>query len=236
MVVQIVAAWLNSLQPPYALQSRIIPTNPASLADRPKEVRRTMQPFSPAELSAIIEAAASLSAGPTIALLASTGCRLGEAGGLDVGDWDEGKGTVAITKTYSRRFGMGPPKSKYSTRTITVPAAARPLLILAAGTRLPSLPLFTTELGKRVIGSLVRRAFRLVLDRLQLPRRNIHQLRHSVATAMISAGVPLGDVARYLGDSPATVVKTYLHASGIDAGSSMDRILTPTPATSQAIG
>jgi len=42
----------------------------------------------------------------------------------------------------------------------------------------------------------------------------LHQPRHSVATAMISAAVPLGDVAKYLGDTVQTVVATYLHATG----------------------
>ena len=217
-----------------AVRDEAIERNPVSLADRPAEVKRTLQPFTPAELAAIIGEASKLSAGPTIALLAATGCRLGEAAAMDVGDWNEAKGTVSITKTYSRRFGLGPPKSRYSTRTITVPMAARPLLILAAGTRVNS-PLFVTEAGKRVIGSLVRRAFRRILSRLELPQRNIHQLRHSVATVLISRGVPLGDVARYLGDSPATVVKTYLHPSGVDAGAAMDGILGSSAASSAAI-
>ncbi|MDB5309882.1 MAG: hypothetical protein JWO38_4084 [Gemmataceae bacterium] len=42
---------------------------------------------------------------------------------------------------------------------------------------------------------------------------------------MISAGTPLGDVAEYLGDTVQTLVKTYLHASGVDPVSTLDKIL-----------
>jgi hypothetical protein len=41
---------------------------------------------------------------------------------------------------------------------------------------------------------------------------------------MIGAGVPLGDVAAYLGDTVDTIVKTYVHRSGTDPSRAMDRI------------
>lgn len=207
-----------------AVRDDLIPKNPVSVARRPKAERKSITPFTPAELRTIIDSCGDLSTGPTIALLAATGCRLGEAAALDVADWNPKAGTVSITKTYSKRFGVGPPKSKYSRRTITVPAAARPLVASAVGGRTDG-PVFVTGAGNRVIKSLVQRAFARLLARLELEPRNVHQMRHSVATALISAGTPLGDVAKYLGDSVQTVVKTYLHPSGTDPGADLDKIL-----------
>jgi integrase len=202
----------------------LIDRNPVTLARRPKAERTEVEPFSPDELRRLVVEAATFSAGPTIALLATSGCRLGEASALDVTDWDPKTGNLSISKTYSKRFGLGPPKSKYSRRTITVPSAARPHLAAAVGERTTG-PLFVTGNDNRFIKSLVQRAFTRLQQRLGLPVRNVHQLRHSVATALISAGEPIGDVAKYLGDSVTTVVKTYLHPTGADPAAAIDRII-----------
>lgn len=128
---------------------------------------------------------------------------------------------------YSKPFGLGAPKSKHSRRTISVPAAARPNPIAAVADRAEG-PLFVTGNGNRVIKSLIQRAFARVRARLGLPAWNVHQPRHGVATALISGDEPLGDVAEYLGDSVATVVKTYLHPTGADPAVSLDRLLKPS--------
>lgn len=207
-----------------AVRDGLLAANPFSLARRPKVEKKDIDPFALSELDAVIGESETLSAGPLVALLAGTGMRLGEASALDVADWDPRAGTVAVTKTYSRRFGVGPPKSANGRRTITVPAPCRPALDAAAGSRTAG-PLFATRAGNRPIKSLVQRAFRRLLGRLGLRYRSVHQLRHSVATHLISAGHPIGDVAAYLGDSEAVVVRTYLHPSGSDAGAAMDRLL-----------
>jgi integrase len=215
-----------------AVREELISRNPVSIARRPRAVHKKLLPFTPAELLRIIHSGTGFSSGPLIALLAASGCRLGEALALDIADWNEKTGTITITKTYSKRYGIGPPKSVHSRRTITVPAVVRPLLVEAAGTRVNA-PLFVTEMNKRIIPSLIQRAFKRLLGRMKISYRKVHQMRHSVATALISAGVPLGDVAKYLGDSVATVVKTYVHPSGANPGVELDRILN-TPANNLA--
>lgn len=203
----------------------LIPTNPFATVPRPRGEQKAIDPFTPAELLDVIAAAAELTTGGVIALLATTGCRVGEAIALDVTDWDPKTGKVTITKSYSKKFGMGPPKSKHSRRTITVPAAARPALEAAAAGRTTG-PLFLTGGKKRFIKSMVQRGFDIALARLGLRRRNPHQLRHSVASALIADGAKhLASVAKYLGDSVATVVRTYLHADDTDPADTLDRLL-----------
>jgi integrase len=57
---------------------------------------------------------------------------------------------------------------------------------------------------------MVQRASDVTLARPNLRRRNPHQLRHSVASALIGDGAKhLASVAEYLGDGVVAVVRTY---------------------------
>jgi integrase len=206
-----------------ARRDGLIDVNPFSLTRRPKGGQKEIFPFTPDELRQIIVTGQATGAGKLIALLAAVGCRLGEATGLDVTDWDRAAGTISITKTYSRAFGTGPPKSKNSRRTITVPEIARPILNAAAGNR-TSGPLLLSHANSRYAKTSIHKAFERLLRKLKLKNRNVHQLRHSIATALIGAGTPLGDVAKFLGDSVTTIVSTYLHPSGTDPARDLDKL------------
>ena len=41
----------------------------------------------------------------------------------------------------------------------------------------------------------------------------------------LAAGVPLTDLAVYLGDEPETIVRTYLHPTGADVCGALERLL-----------
>lgn len=207
-----------------AVRDGIAERNPVAVARKPKAVRKGVDPFTPAELSLIVARAGDAENTCPFALLAGTGCRVGEALALDVADLDPAAGTVSITKTFDREHGTGPPKSAAGVRTVRVPAPALPALARACGGRAAG-PLFVTARGNRRIGQLVSQAWAGLLRRLGLAYRNPHQLRHSVATHLVSAGVPIGDVAAYLGDTEATVVKTYLHPAGTDPADTLDALL-----------
>lgn len=207
-----------------AVREGIIDRNPVSLARKPKAVKKDIDPFTPDELATIIRAAADAPCTYPVALLAAVGCRVGEAIALDVGDFDATTGRLSITRTYDPQHGMGTPKSANGVRTIRVPAAAVPVLVAAIGGR-ESGPLFVSPNGRRRLPQLIGEAFERQLKRLGMPYRNPHQLRHSVATALISAGEPPGDVARFLGDTVQTIVATYLHPAGTDPADTLDRLL-----------
>jgi hypothetical protein len=49
-------------------------------------------------------------------------------------------------------------------------------------------------------------------------------VRRGVERSVISEGVPLGDVAKFLADTVETVVKTYLHSAGTDPSDTLDRL------------
>lgn len=209
-----------------AVRDDLIPRNPVTHAKKPKPEPKAIDPFTPAELAAVIAAAGKQLWDYPIALLAGTGCRVGEALALDVADFDPAAGTVAITKTFHKVAGLGSPKSRYSVRTIRVPAAVVPVLKAAAGDRAKG-PLFVTTRGARRNHELVHLAWTALVKRLGLRYRNPHQLRHSVATALIGEKVPVSDVAKYLGDRVETVVKVYVHPTGTDPAAALDRVFRP---------
>jgi integrase len=198
-----------------AVRAGLLASNPAGAARKPRHDPGPVATYTPAELQTIVGAAARYAAGGVIATLAATGMRVGEALALDVTDWDAAAGTLRIDRTYSRRFGVGPPKSRHSRRVITAPDLVRSVLDAARGGRSMG-PLFPSSAGRRRSGRAVTRAWASLLRSAGLPRRKLHTLRHSVATAMIGAGVPLPDVAAYLGDTVATLAKTYLHRTRTD--------------------
>lgn len=209
-----------------AVRTGLITRNPVSLARKPKRKRRTVEPFTPAELLKVVGAADWYSGGRPIALMAACGCRIGEAMALEVPDFDPAAGTIAITKTAhqdttGRR--LGPPKSPNSVRTIRVPDVILPTLTAAAGKRTAG-PLFVTAANRRYAEQMVGHALGLTLDALGIGRRTSHVLRHSVASHLVAANVSVADVAKYLGDSVETIVRTYLHPTGADPADALDRL------------
>lgn len=204
-----------------AVRAGLRADNPAAVAKRPPRVRLRRQVLSPEDITDLVRRAAADPAARPLALLAAVGCRIGEAVALDVTDFDPDTGDVSISKTWEYVDGVrraGPPKSANGVRTVRVPAAALAAVRAAHGGRAAG-PLFLGPSGGRVNEELVRTRCRHLCG--QTP----HTLRHSVATALVSAGAPLADVARFIGDTVGTVVRTYLHPSRADVTGVMDRLL-----------
>lgn len=202
-----------------ARRAKLISENPVKGAKKPRAAKVRHDPFTPGELAAIV---AAPDAG-IFALLASVGCRLGEAIALDVTDFDPEAGAVSITKTYDR-YGLRPPKSENGVRTVRVPRQALPAIAKAAGRR-KSGPLFPGRDGGRLEHSAARDRFRRLLVKIGVRPRSPHQTRHGVASKHVADGVPLADVARYLGDSLETIVSTYVHPVGHDVAGAAERWL-----------
>lgn len=210
-----------------AVRAGLRPDNPVAIAVRPKSEKTKVDTFTPAELAAVIDRATARPNTRVLALVAATGCRIGESLALDAADFDPEAGTVSISKTLGLHGELGPPKSANGVRTIRVPDAALPAVRAAHAGR-KSGPLFPTANRTRPNYLVTRRSWSRMLRRMGLPYRNLHALRHSVATHLVAAGVPLADVAKYLGDAVATIVRTYLHPTDADPADALDRLFAPT--------
>lgn len=205
-----------------AVREGLLAVNPVAAARKPRWVRTPVTPFTPAELAQILAACVTVRSAP-LPLLAATGMRVGEVLGLDVTDYDPATGMLSISRTFSDRR-LGPPKTPQGRRTIRVPLAARPALELARGTRTAG-PMFLTSEGNRRKLTVLAAHWAWFLAGLEIPYRNLHQLRHTAATRLLAAGVPIPDLAKFLGDRPETVVRTYVHPSGVDPSLAMDALL-----------
>lgn len=220
-----------------ARREGLIATNPVSVSRKPRMTRTKIDPFTTEEVSAIIADTAARPGCRIIATIAATGMRRGEALALDVSDYDGAAGLLSVTKTLDvAGGGHGPPKSDRGERVIRVPECVRDVLRDAAGTRVSG-PLFLGErCERRLTASVLLREWRRLLVRLGLPHRGIHQLRHTWGSLAMANGGSLADVARYLGDDPATVVKFYCHATNNDPSELIDRLIGGGKATIERQG
>lgn len=156
---------------------------------------------------------------PLVLTLFGTGLRWSEATALQVRDVSVSKSTLRVTRSWKRQtkpetgFKIGPPKTKRSRRTVALPievvGALQPLL-----DRPGSEWLFTTTTGLVVRHNNFRN--RIWLPACEAaglePRPKIHDARHSQASWLLNAGVPIHVVQARLGhESIKTTVDTYGH-------------------------
>jgi integrase len=99
-----------------------------------------------------------------------------------------------------------PGKSQTKKRQVQVPISDRllPILTRAKEERVSDLWVLDTP-------NSVRRGFAAVAKRAGLPGLHPHVLRHTAATHMAQAGVPLAMIAAVLGNTVAVVERTYAH-------------------------
>ncbi|AMU71476.1 MULTISPECIES: tyrosine-type recombinase/integrase [Mycobacteroides] len=154
---------------------------------------------------------------PMAEFLVASGARWGEVSALRPSDVDQRAHTVRITRAWKRDnhgYRIGPPKTKRSVRTINVPADVLDKLDYSGAW------LFTnTGRGRRAEGGPVRAPnFRMnvwapAVLRAELdPKPRIHDMRHTCASWLIAAGVPLPVIQQHLGhESITTTVNTYGH-------------------------
>lgn len=194
-----------------AHRAELVPRNPVRAAKRPEPPPAAFDLFSADDLRLIVSAALSRPRWHVFALCAGTGCRIGEALGVQAGDYDPATGLLTIRRTRTVSHGFTAPKSRRSARTIRVPAAVRPAL---------------AAIGPQPAYCSQRRAWLKMLASIGVRGRGLHQLRHTVASHWIAERVPIADVAAYLGDSVATVLRTYCHATGhADPSEATERLL-----------
>ncbi|KAA9394780.1 site-specific integrase [Kocuria coralli] len=164
---------------------------------------------------------------PFISLLLDTGLRWGEAAALEVrditftGEGDELRGVVSVTKAWrDSPTGRvkGPPKTKRGRRNVTMPKALTATIhdhIQTSG-KAPSDALFTNTAGSTILASGfhedIWRPTMKTLEHKLRRRPWVHDLRHTHASRLIAAGVPLTVIQRRLGhESIKTTSDLYGH-------------------------
>ncbi len=236
-----------------AVRWRIVPRNVADAVDPPRHRYQEMRPLTPEEATRFLDAAREDRLFALYVLAVATGLRQGELLGLKWSDVDFERGTLQVRRTLAwidGSFRFLEPKTQKSRRTLALPtvaaaalkkhraAQASERLVLGEAWAEPEL-VFTTKIGTPLGKSdFIRRSFKTILRRAELPDIRFHDLRHTAATLLLAAGENMRTIQEMLGHSRfGTTADIYAHVLPEQkrrAAESMDLLLASSEARSRS--
>ncbi|MGH9187908.1 MAG: tyrosine-type recombinase/integrase [Acidimicrobiales bacterium] len=210
-IMQYVSTMLDA-----AVADRLLASNPARGAKRPRVECVPVVPFTGAEVEMLRLAAPDWFA-VALTLGLGAGLRHGETSGLTVDRIDFLRRQLTVDRQLLSPLAgepaFGPLKTRRSYRT--VPLADAVLEDLARrlerhGTGRDGLVVHAPD------GSALRRhrfgdIWRRLRGQAGMPAARFHDTRHTYASTLLSGGVSVAAAGEYLGDSPAVLLATYAH-------------------------
>lgn len=220
----------------------ILPLNPIrkiASASRPRPAEPDTKSMAPEQVAAFLKATLGDPYQPLYVLALDSGMREGELFALEWTDFDLDAGTVRVQRELSELDGkvevLNEAKTKASKRVITLTPHTVSVLRASRSQRREDgfdAPLvFTAPQGGHLRRpNLAQRFFQPALKKAGLPRFRFHELRHTCATLLLMAGVPVKVVSEWLGHQSVQVtLKVYAHVMpGMQqqAAEKMDALLT----------
>ncbi|HZA78966.1 MAG TPA: site-specific integrase [Acidimicrobiales bacterium] len=207
-----------------AVERELVSRNVAhgARARRRPPARAAARAWSAEELRAFLTAARHHRLYAALHLAAHTGMRRGEVVGLKWSDLDRTASRLSISRTLQNvggrpvEFGV---KTRTSRRTVDLDHyTMRQLDRCRRRLRLDGLPqgaddwMFRNARGRFLNPESVSQLFDRIVRRSGLPRIRFHDLRHTHASLLVAAGVPIKVVSERLGHAhPAFTMHTYQH-------------------------
>lgn len=156
---------------------------------------------------------------PMLEFLVASGARFGEVSALKPGDVDRAAGTVRIVRAWKRTYTkggyeLGPTKTKKSTRTINVPKTVLDKLDYEGEWLFTNSGRGASNRGGPVrVSNFRTNVWWPATAKAKLnPRPRIHDLRHTCASWLIQAGIPLPVIQQHMGhESIEVTVGVYGH-------------------------
>jgi integrase len=201
--------------------------NPTDLVELPKVPHKERRVLSPDEAVIFLKAADEMPSGLIFEFALITGMRPEEYLALQWTDIDSERGTAIVRRALIRHKGnwsFGEPKTPRSRRTVSLPMPLIEKLKthkrkqaeqrLQAGASWQAFDLvFCSENGTPLsIPNLTYRYFRPILEKAELPRIRLYDLRHSCATLLLIAEENPKVVSERLGHSTIVLtLDTYSH-------------------------
>ncbi|MCU4885119.1 tyrosine-type recombinase/integrase [Bacillus cereus] len=203
----------------------LIARNPAALVDRPKAVKKEITVWNVEEVRQFLKYAKKGGRYYIAFLLAlTTGMRQGEILGLRWKDVDFENRCVRITQTLSSdgKDLLPYTKTKSGSRTIDLPeetvTALKMHWLFIRGEReknrsYKNLDLVVcTEFGTSTHKSNIRRVFKSIIEKADIPKIRFHDMRHTHATLLLLQGVNPKIVSERLGHADVRItLDTYSH-------------------------
>lgn len=211
-----------------AVQWKYISVNPAALVKGPRVQRREMTPLTSAEAQRLLAAIEGHRLAALYAVALWLGLRQGEVLGLRWADVDWQQATLRIAQTVQSRKGgtkINPTTKGRKVRYLPIPPHLLEVLRVHQRNQLEEkrLPdtrwkehglVFASEVGTPIGQRNLLTHFKALLKRADLSREvRFHDLRHTTATLLVEAGVPLKIISAILGHSSVSVTgDIYAHA------------------------
>ena len=207
-----------------ALRDGLVTRNVAALTEAPVMQKAERSYLTASQVRLLIDEARDERHWPLWVVIVTTGLRVSEALGLAWSDVDLEARTVTVSRQLARVDGQwvrSKPKTRKSRRT--VPLTPQGVEAFAEQRRRQDAErgehprpidglVFTTTTGAPIHSTNLLPPFRAMLVRLGLPRVTLHDLRHTSATMMLTAGVPIPVIADILGHSTVRVTADlYAH-------------------------
>lgn len=224
-----------------AVKWQLVARNVVLLVDAPKVAHVEIHPLSPEDANALLAAAKGHRYEQLFALLLTTGLRLGEALALRwSADIDIEHSTVTVRHTLEwlprQRWRLTDPKAASARRAVPLIAPAAAALRAQRDRQTferrsfedawhDNDLVFTNELGEPVRQRTLHKVFKDLLAAAGLPTSHRpHDLRHSMATYLIAAGVNERVVMEILGHSTLAMTQRYSHVLGPMLVDAADRL------------
>ena len=217
----------------YAMKLDVIPVNPASKIERPRQERFIGSFYDKIEVNQLFEVARGTNLEIPILLGAFYGLRRSEAVGLKWSAIDFNNNTLIVRHTVTSFsidgkemiYASDSTKNKSSMRTLPLVPAFKEKLLAAKAQQESNRKLCgrsyskefldyicVNELGVRIRPNYVTTAFPKLLEEHGLRKIRFHDLRHSCASLLLANNVPMKQIQDWLGHSDfATTANIYAH-------------------------
>jgi integrase len=228
-----------------ALRWGLVARNVCDAVSPPKVPRQEMHVLDPEQARTLIAAVDGDPLEALYILAVTAGLRQGELLALKWRDLDADAGRLTVCRSVRWFTGLGSiegqPKTKSGRRSVLLAplavASLRRHRTRQTEQRLRAIAwddldlIFTNEVGRHIEATnLVRRSFRPLLERAELPAVRFHDLRHTAATLLLGQGVHAKIVSEMLGHSNiAITMDLYSHVTPTmqaDAASKMEELFT----------
>jgi integrase len=205
-----------------AVADDLLVANPAARIKQPRVPAYEMKTYSPEETARLLAAAQGHRLYALLVVALDAGARQGEIFGLRWPGIDFATGVMSVTHSLEEIRGvrrLKEPKNGKVRRVLLTPFAVEALadhrkLMLAEGHYQATGPVFPSNTGDWLRKSNFRRqVFHIWQQKAGIPRLRFHDLRHTAATNLLQASIPLTTVAERLGHAkPSFTLNTYCHA------------------------
>lgn len=198
-----------------------LPTNPAATLRSPKQPKRLPVDVSNEHLSQMFEAmqdhlasvqgADALLATRDLAmleLLYSSGLRVAELCGLDLGDLDQARATVTVTGKGNKQRVV--PVGRRALAALQTWLGVRGQLVGPHSSNAMFLGSRGGRIDQRVVRRVVHQGLQAVPD---APNVGPHGLRHAMATHLLEGGADLRSVQEMLGHESLATTQIYTHVN-----------------------